>query len=105
MCLGMELRVVVGGGEMSHTPGPWTLEDVMGNGLRDICGPDVPGEGSPNLLAHAFRKSDAHLISAAPDLLEACRDVLIYFTDFERGLIETQLHETLTKAIAKAEGK
>ena len=68
-----------------HTPGPWTAECVVGNDPHDICGPDRPGEGSPNLLASVAYDFDdplphlaleeananARLIAAAPDLLAA----------------------------------
>lgn len=30
---------------------PWTVESVLSNRLIDICAPDIPGEGSPNVIA------------------------------------------------------
>ena len=74
---------------VGHTPGPWVREDVNTEHLHDICvGYDIPGAGSPVLLASVFFDDDlpgipleqathnARLIAAAPDLLEACRFVL-----------------------------
>jgi hypothetical protein len=78
-----------------HTPGPWTVEDVMGDGPIDICGPDEPGQGSPNLIATAFAdlgaggfvsqrtaEANARLIAAAPDLLEACLGATVLYEAF-----------------------
>jgi len=73
----------------SHTPGPWTVECVCGDDPHDICGPDRPGEGSPNLLASvayddddplphlslAEANANARLIAAAPDLLAALKEL------------------------------
>lgn len=73
--------------EIRPTPGPWTAECVVGDYPHDICGPDRPGEGSPNLLASvayddddplphlslAEANANARLIAAAPDLLALAR--------------------------------
>ena len=73
----------------AHTPGPWTVECVVGDDPHDICGPDRPGEGSPNLLASvayddddplphlslAEANANARLIAAAPELLAALKEL------------------------------
>ena len=54
-----------------HTPGPWTIRQSSnpknGTGWRDII---VPGEFGPMYLGEAL-ESNARLIAAAPELLEA----------------------------------
>jgi hypothetical protein len=68
---------------MSHTPGPWTVEqDVVNNGdilimtpeFRPLAEVDVrqspeDTDGIPREIALA----NARLIAAAPELLEACK--------------------------------
>lgn len=62
-----------------HTPGPWSLDrygrlqtaagkDVLLRGVTTLCA------GSNELLAEA--KANTRLISAAPELLEACMAML-----------------------------
>ncbi len=62
---------------MSHTPGPWTIEEYgddetptlvvhRGETKNRICFMATPGShGDPAMI-----EADAHLIAAAPDLLE-----------------------------------
>lgn len=97
--------------EPKHTPGPWGAACTDGeNGedwhyvsqwpggiiqATDGCGGDLP-----------LTKADAHLIAAAPEMLEALK--ALERTDF--GLIgtETEINEAARKArvaIAKAKGR
>lgn len=96
-----------------HTKGPWevvefdeSIEIQANNGKKD----------NPDILADVWSKKDAHLIAAAPELLEALKNLLtslqspdiqtlkngdkalIYF--FEESDIEQ-----VKQAIAKAEGQ
>lgn len=105
--------------EVKHTPGPWTLETVRtSSGLCHKIGPfpwktgkenhaciydDYPSHGSdgtPELLANA------HLIAAAPEMLEALIRALNYIenTEGEFGSILSS-GEACRAAIEKAEGR
>jgi hypothetical protein len=96
---------------MSHTPGPWKLDDFgrydaslltgdyhavsAGNGYH-ADGENGTGFGLTGFL----EMEDARLIAAAPQLLEACKAVLIAFE--RNDCIDWNI---LSVAIAKAEGK
>jgi hypothetical protein len=70
---------------MSHTPGPWKIFDGWGSSrfspvIVDSI-PDVDGKCVANCICHVASSNDvaeanAHLIAAAPDLLEACEAAL-----------------------------
>ena len=98
--------------EAKHTPGPWTVTD---DGLFVIAGNDRTG--APISIAcspspHDWRKVDANLIAAAPELLGA----LVFNWNIIRqlraeakrlGLHEPSLQEAeekAEKAIAKVRG-
>jgi hypothetical protein len=119
---------------MSHTPGPWYVSPVR-HRVGAIIGPtrvrvlvaDCPPhlalrlDGAPHGLAPeeiglpmAF--ANAHLIAAAPELLEACKAVLhhpdLIYTGCDHEPLDTcglggliPLRDQLRAAIAKAEGK
>lgn len=68
---------------ITHTPGPWTVEEYddeaptpilvihRGQTVNRICFMATPGShGDPAMIT-----ADAHLIAAAPDLLEAAKDL------------------------------
>lgn len=94
-----------------HTPGPWY---VMPNGIFvgdkkvwfDESGARC-GE-TPNIIIDCPSEGDAHLISAAPDLLDAARRIAAWI---EREAIpylvdsDDNPGEALRAAIAKAEGR
>jgi hypothetical protein len=92
-----------------HTPGPWTIRVdplthepepivVAENGLLcSIAAPTLKGD----------RLADANLISAAPDLLEACRYALMTIETrlkHRKDLFTDDEINVLRKAIRKAEG-
>jgi hypothetical protein len=92
-----------------HTPGPWTISAV--------CTDEIIGEGGilvaraiqyghDIIISHEERFSNARLIAAAPDLLEA----LIWALDAleNLGITIEEMPETIIKArlaISKAEGR
>lgn len=88
--------------KLQHTPEPWTY--TVGEETFVYAGstPQV-------IIAMVFGKDDgnteanASLISAVPELLEACKLAMEYF----KPMIEqrTKLYRVLADAIAKAEGK
>lgn len=112
---------------MSYTPGPWVWGDVKSGSAGERHPNAIPylartgtaedltlyGEGDalgslPILSVDvgkvgAFPKpADAHLIIAAPDLLEACKLALLEIEHLtnHRGI----KYNTIKAAIAKAEG-
>lgn len=111
-----------------HTPGPWKLHPCSNGGLLlrrgDQMGRNTHIQSSLQILPEA----DAHLIAAAPELLEAAKTVLAWFDalkqeQYERtvyghtlesaaanwntpSLVEGSLDlEPLMKAVAKAENR
>jgi hypothetical protein len=90
---------------MSHTAGPWKLLPY-GDNECDVCGRDNSlvcilreGDTSPD----DDWQSDANLISAAPDLLAACEELLIYLGDWDD--MDNDTCAAARKAIAKAKGE
>lgn len=111
---------------VKHTPGPWqvmndydgatiVIANVDGETFSDgsstfsydfVCDtfPD-DGDGS---RSREIAKADAHLIAAAPELLEAlkamrpCVEGYIDRCDFSRGI---EARKLLNAVIAKAEGR
>jgi hypothetical protein len=90
---------------MSHTPGPWTITrgtKERGSLARGIHRPDgatvvrFNGLGRP---ASREGEANAHLIAAAPDLLEALKALQ------RAGGMWPDLAPQVLAAIAKAEGK
>lgn len=102
---------------MSHTPGPWFVADWMeddGPNLTTIEArrPEILGPGESSIWPNGIVKimvaetveganplEDARLISAAPELLEACKAAL---GAFEHN--HAINWDDLARAIAKAEG-
>lgn len=85
-----------------HTPGPWYYK----SGTHGIFGPEGKAiatlHGTPRGYPNPDREANAHLLVAAPDLLEALRDLVDAITGRLDG--ETiALHNALA-AIKKAEG-
>jgi hypothetical protein len=85
-----------------HTPGPWHYK----SGTRGIFGPEGKAiatlHGTPRGYPNPDREANAHLLVAAPDLLEALRDLVDAITGRLDG--ETiALHNALA-VIKKAEG-
>tara|TARA_R110002110_G_scaffold336074_2_gene546613 strand:- start:4715 stop:4987 length:273 start_codon:yes stop_codon:yes gene_type:complete len=87
---------------IKHTPGPWAV-DRTGTRVVDPSEPKeyVLAECHENKVATIM--ANARLISAAPELLEACKSALALIdisTDYKGMSTSTQL----AKAIAAAEG-
>lgn len=102
---------------MSHTPGPWRLTvDPTKRGAEDYYAidagkgyhePGTPGFGITGFL----EQSDALLISAAPELLEALKDAVRLYETYGllaqtgQGLSPGKWVGDARAAIAKAEGR
>jgi hypothetical protein len=95
----------------NHTPSPWRLEPAEVGGRVMACDDrativHVPPGNPMNPEVYA----DARLISAAPDLLEACRAFLAYHdadgeSDVEMMLNYADAVEAAKAAIRKATGE
>lgn len=91
-----------------HTPGPWVATpDPLGCETDWMVGAAV---GHPDGVA-VCNKRDAHLIAAAPDLLEACRKLVEWHGNragFGDGLLpadqQVEWIANAMRAIAKATG-
>jgi hypothetical protein len=63
---------------MSHTEGPWTLRRKIVDGIGKIGGSSIVGLSGErictieSILGEELAEANARLITAAPDLLEAC---------------------------------
>ena len=82
-----------------HTPGPWTVtpDSFVMAGSR-------PSIGVARIITHAQEfVANARLIAAAPDLLEACRAVLLARIVCPEDMSAEV--ELVRAAIAKAEGR
>lgn len=79
-----------------HTPGPWFYAE------SEVGTPFVDSESVGDLSAVALpldeQKANAHLIAAAPDLLEALEDLLPWLED-------ARMADGARAAIAKARGQ
>jgi hypothetical protein len=76
----------------NHTPGPWKI--VTGNSEREFNEASIRPEKTPikgivfpiasvRYPNHAFGLANAFLIAAAPDLLEACKALMLSFSAFQ----------------------
>lgn len=98
---------------MSHSPGPWKIEEPQHTGGWGLCVSSItnfivariPGRNT------AERRANVALIAAAPELLAACEAafslpyVRMIGDAYEEGMPERALYEQLRNAIAKARGK
>lgn len=75
-----------------HTPGPWKHDSTWGlikHGKTEIC------------ALHSGNIANAHLISAAPDLLAICEEIA---NDSKCDLVNSERRIRLYSAITKAKG-
>jgi hypothetical protein len=89
---------LAGGGEMSHTPGPWRVEaegliyagDVL-IGQAVALYKDEPG----------YREANAHLIAAAPKMLGALKEAQaqLYKLGVRMGHVESVIDEATGGAL------
>ena len=82
-----------------HTAGPWLREGRFVYALRDTFF-DCCVQGPPNTPIEE-KEANARLIAAAPDLLEALKDMVRYLDNNGK---ETDVSELARYAIRKAEG-
>lgn len=91
---------------MKHTPGPWEVAGPAGAGVM-ISAPTSPTSYIAVVYGPRVNPSseaDAHLISAAPDLLEALKRIVADYKCYELNEDATESVRIALAAIAKAEG-
>ena len=80
-----------------HTPGPWGVTAAMKTSAWGVCAP------SGQIVKDIFQQTDAHLIAAAPDLLEAAEWLLS--DDWNDGIGSwVTIQRRFEAVIAKAKG-
>lgn len=97
-----------------HTEGPWEVGDLVENDYEPRYVEVLGNDGVKHIAKAVYGQTDeeaatnAHLIAAAPELLEACRTVYNKLIELEqdagRNLFITDVLDILEKATNKAEG-
>lgn len=99
-------------GIVSHTPGPWAVSKKKARRVTNlqglvICNAVLRNQGGPkskaNLKDEHEAEANALLISAAPDLLNACSDLLSLITgDISGAAQRSSIIAEASRAIQKA---
>ena len=110
-------------GEMSHTPRPWRVVNRPSRGIQIEWGGDEDGTERPiahmrwtdglNAEVEKLVLRDAHILAAAPELLEAAKKALAVAEEWIYSELHgTNIHDrklaeldSVRAAIAKAEGR
>lgn len=79
---------------MAHTPGKWFVSETREGVVYSEMNGDIA-----SLTVRVEMEENAHLISAAPELLEACKAVIA------KTLKPEEWGQQVADAIAKAEGR
>jgi hypothetical protein len=98
-----------------HTPGPWRVSqtcNILANGQGEfpkmVAAIYTTNDTSPTYKDREERDANAHLIAAAPELLELLEQAFDRFTDNDMMPPNHKLREWLDRtavAIAKARGE
>lgn len=93
----------------AHTPGPWTVDHYLpgqsGDGQLHICGDErrIPlAVLDPDDIE---AEANARLIAAAPEMLEALRQITAYVVERDSCLDAKAVARVAVAALAKAEGQ
>lgn len=91
-----------------HTPGPWYTNTKGDNRYQSEIARE--GDGKTVAITYTSNDADAHLIAAAPDLLAACKALMLAEgmqsgkrDGVTMGLISSAI-DAARAAIAKAQG-
>jgi hypothetical protein len=88
-----------------HTPGPWRVKIYKPYRSEAIIVNDDGEIASVDLACMPGAEEDAHLIAAAPDMLEALEAAIGDQEDFEDGRLSGNTVATIRTAIKKARGQ
>jgi hypothetical protein len=90
-----------------HTPKPWKARKVGGAGFKGQIGYAIDyNEDQEQVVDFVYEEADAHLISAAPELLEALDEAISMLgSRLIKDTFGYDWHEKATAAIAKARGE
>jgi len=92
----------------THTQGPWDYSygktQGEGAGKRVFIGANISGGIGELYTDSVGWESNARLIAAAPDLLEAARHALETIEDYINGGKNLETAKVLRNAISKADG-
>lgn len=94
---------------MKHTPGPWVIKHEFNvyAGNRSVAACGGYSQNFDHEKVHAENVANAHLVSAAPDLLEVCQEIEEWFSS-EAAMDYSSYYPPwwgrLGKALDKAEG-
>lgn len=88
-----------------HTPGPWKARKVGGPAFKNqVLWAIDYNEDQEQVVDFVYEEADAHLIAAAPDLLEALERLVSAARDVDHGYMD-QAIDNAESAIAKARGQ
>ena len=87
-----------------HTPGPWTFYRESSCDRGDSYGVKAPAPHYWVVPTLNINPEDAHLIAAAPDLLEALKEIVKFWDSAIPGELVSDMHINARAAIAKATG-
>ena len=91
---------------MTHTPGPWKVEEQRGRVLSIVNHEDV-GVAFAGTAGVPSNDANARLIASAPDLLASAEKALAYLTSdlvANTGLDDCRVCDQLRRAIRRAIG-
>ena len=92
---------------MKHTPGPWEANGVLVVASNDSFRTLFECKPLTMTLSVEECEANAHLIAAAPELLEACKEALNYVQGHnnDEQYYTPRIERKLEQAIAKAQGE
>ena len=93
-----------------YTPGPWKVKagsNAVLAGRKQICSHVNAASVLPvNIVEdHKIAEANAHLIAAAPEILEALKDIVEFWDSIVPTDAVNQMHINARAAIAKATGE
>jgi hypothetical protein len=93
-----------------HTPGPWKVKagsNAVLAGRKQICSHVNAASVLPVNIVQDYEiaTANARLIAAAPDLLEALKDIVEFWDSIVPTDAVNQMHINARAAIAKATGE
>jgi hypothetical protein len=89
----------------AHTPGPWKLDSYLGGFKITAVDPEYPQYEFRLCDIGGEDSANAHLIAAAPELLEALKAIQKHAEWIQSPSLEKTIRVLCAEAIAKAEGR